>query len=70
MYSFELSRRSTAPRTACCCPSSKSPSTSFLLLDVREHRHQPHAEVDVGQLHADKHHRPVPLGHVQRDLAG
>ena len=45
------------------------PGDQLLLANVGDYRHQPHRQVDVGQLHAHEHHRPVVLGHVQRDLS-
>jgi replicative DNA helicase len=39
-------------------------------MHVGDHRHQPHRQVHIRQLHAHEDHRPMLLGHVQRDLAG
>ena len=40
----------------------------LLLANVRDHRHQPNSQIDVGQLHADEDDGPVLLGHMQSDL--
>jgi hypothetical protein len=46
------------------------PGDELLFLDISDHRDEPYAEVNCGQLHADEDHRPMLLRNVQRDLAG
>jgi hypothetical protein len=41
----------------------------LLLGDVGDHRHQPHRQVHIRQLHAHEDHRPMFFSHMQGDLA-